>query len=243
MIDLLLEPAKLFIEKGLDAYRKTKEHENLRLTIQDRIRREIRYNQALLTEIVSQSNKDHKHDEQIRLGLIRALRTDAFDDADSGIVPLSLFFEQALFDSIWPTKGFEVKKAKYLDWLAKVQTQYALLERAYHRIRIARYLRRMRQDPRRAELHSLHADRAGAVHVRKRDQVARVRARMPGVVPSGAFRTLPASHPFSARVHADANACQPQHLDSRRIADQCMPAGTERARSGIPVPRHRPRSR
>lgn len=138
MLDLLLEPAKLFIEKGLDAYRKTKEHQNLRLAIQDRIRREIRYNQALLTEIVSQPNNEHKHEEQIRLGLIRALRTDAFDDADSGIVPLGLFFEQTLPDSIWPTKGFEAKKAKYLEWLTRVQTQYALLERAYHRIRIAR---------------------------------------------------------------------------------------------------------
>lgn len=138
MLDLLLEPAKIFVEKGLDFYKKTQEHKNLRVAVQDRIRREVRFNIALLTEFITEKNGVAKHEETIRGGLIKSLRTSAFDDADSGILPLPLFFEDELANEIWPSKGFDINKEKYKEWLKAVKTQYDLLERVYHRIRIAK---------------------------------------------------------------------------------------------------------
>lgn len=137
MLDLLLEPAKMFVEKGIDAYRKTKEHRNLRIAVQDRLRREVRFNVALLNEFSTEKNGAAKHEEAVRKGLIKSLRTNAFDDADCGIVPLALFFEDELKDDIWPSLAFPAKD-KYGKWLGAVNTQYDLLERIYHRIRIAK---------------------------------------------------------------------------------------------------------
>jgi len=105
MFDLLLEPAKLFVEKGLDAYRKTQEHKNLRIAIQDRIRREVRFNVALLSEHINETKDGQaKHENKIRAGLIKSLRTTAFDDADSGVVPLTLFFEDKIDDDVFQKK-------------------------------------------------------------------------------------------------------------------------------------------
>lgn len=138
MFDVLLEPAKIFVEKGLDAYRKTQEHKNLRIAMQDRIRREVRFNVALLNEYINQKKDgEAKHEKEIREGLIKSLRTTAFDDADAGVVPLTLFFEDKIGDDVWPQKGFD-SKDKYKGYLKSVQTQYDLLERIYYRIRIAK---------------------------------------------------------------------------------------------------------
>lgn len=138
MLDLLIEPAKIFFEKGIDAYRKTQEHKNLRVAVQDRIRREVRFNVALLNEFVTEKNGTAKHEDAIRGGLIKSLRTMAFDDADSGIVPMTLFFDEELMTDVWPVRGFEAAQEKYKGWVKSLETQYDLLERTYHRIRIAR---------------------------------------------------------------------------------------------------------
>lgn len=138
MLEFILEPAKIFFEKGIDAYRKTQEHKNLRIAIQDRIRREVRFNIALLTEFSTEKNGTSKHEDVIRQGLIRSLRTSAFDDADSGIVPLTLFFDEELKSDIWPVKAFDNAQGKYMGWVRALETQYDLLERTYYRIRIAR---------------------------------------------------------------------------------------------------------
>lgn len=140
MLDLLLEPAKIFVEKGIEAFRKSQEHKNLRVAIQDRIRREVRFNITLLEEyLTKKTDGTAKHDEDVRASLLKSLRTCAFDDVDSGMLPLKLFFEQGLGDAIWPKGGFKPEdRDQFLKWVSKDKTQYDLLERIYHRLRIAK---------------------------------------------------------------------------------------------------------
>ena len=138
MLDLLLEPTTVFVRNGIKAFRASKEHQNLSIAVQDRIRREVRFNAALLQEIMkfSENGNSVKKDEHICLTLIKALQTEAFDEINKGVLPLSLFFENQLAkEEIFPN-WFE--KNKFFDWMKKIYTQYDLLERVYHRIKLAK---------------------------------------------------------------------------------------------------------
>jgi len=138
MLDLLLEPTRVFVKGGIDVFRKSKEHQNLLIAVQDRIRREIRFNSALLQELgkYDRSKNAFKHDNDLRLALVRSLRTEAFEEVNKGVLPLKLFFESQLSEDIWPKKWQD--RDKYLGWLKNVITQYDLLERIYHRIGLAK---------------------------------------------------------------------------------------------------------
>jgi hypothetical protein len=133
MLEMLMEPTKKFIAGGIDAFRKSKEHQNLLIAVQDQIRREVRFNSALLQEL---KRSTHKDDMEVRIALIKSLRTEAFDNINQGMLPLGLFFEAELVkEDIFPNWG---KQDTYLGWLKYVITQYDLLERVYHRIRLAK---------------------------------------------------------------------------------------------------------
>lgn len=140
MLDLLLKPAKAFVETGIEAFRKSKEHKNLLIAVQDRIRREVRFNITLLNEFLTvKADGTAKHDHTVREALIRSLRSDGFDQIDSGMVPLKLFFEDELTGAIWPKAGFKPADLKlFMTWVGKDKSQYDLLERIYHRIRLTK---------------------------------------------------------------------------------------------------------
>lgn len=135
MLDLLIGPAKDFLQLGIDEFRKRKEYKNLIIAIQDRIRREVRFNIAVLDELLKISDD---HDDGQYEALVRSLRTDGFDQIDSGMLPLKIFFAEEVAESVWPKGGFtegEIKQFK--GRLKSIKTQYNLLERLYHRIRLA----------------------------------------------------------------------------------------------------------
>lgn len=135
MIELLIEPAKTFVSGGIEAFRKSKEHQNLIVAVQDRIRREIRFNLAIFDEI----SEPEKHAEDLKLGLLRSVIISGFDDIDAGLLPLNLFFEEEIQPEIWPRSGFTGQEyLRFRGWLKGVRSQYDLLERVYHRMRIIR---------------------------------------------------------------------------------------------------------
>jgi len=132
MWELLIDPAKSLITSGLEAFMRSAERRNLQLAVRDRILREVRFNKALLSDIID-SPKMHADQER---ALIASLRTAAFDDLDSGLLPLAAFFEGPLNSEAWP---MTFRKAKtYRANLAQVNTLDSLLERVYHRIRIVK---------------------------------------------------------------------------------------------------------
>ncbi len=135
MLELLTGPAKDFLKLGIDEFRKHKEYRNLIIAIQDRIRREVRFNIAVLDEVLK--IKDDHRDGQYE-ALVRSLRTDGFDQIDSGMLPLKIFFGDEVAESVWPKGGFTEGEIKqYKSRLKGIETQYDLLERVYHRIRLA----------------------------------------------------------------------------------------------------------
>jgi hypothetical protein len=135
MWDLLVEPAKTFIKGGLDAFRKSDEFKNLTIAIQDRVRREARFNAAVLEELNKEENGQPKHPENVRVALVKSLRTEAFDDINNGAIPISLFFSLKLDRNKWPHWK---SKEKYLKYTASDVAQVNLLERIYHRINLAK---------------------------------------------------------------------------------------------------------
>ncbi|MBE9561574.1 MAG: hypothetical protein IMF12_01745 [Proteobacteria bacterium] len=135
MLDLLLEPTAIFIKSGISAFRKSKEHHNLLIAVQDRIRREVKFNAAILQEFMKYSN-DSSKDEYLCLTLLKGLQTEAFDEINKGILPLSIFFEKKSLKSDFP--NWQKKDTEqYFKWMDSIETQYDLLERVYHRIKLA----------------------------------------------------------------------------------------------------------
>ncbi|RZI41990.1 hypothetical protein EGT07_15410 [Herbaspirillum sp. HC18] len=135
MWELLVEPAKIFIKAGIDAFRKSDEIKNLTIAIQDRVRREARFNAAVLDELGKEEGGQPKNPEDVRVALVKSLKTVAFDDIDNGAIPISLFFSTKLDRDKWPNWK---NKDQYLKYTASDVTQIDLLERVYHRINLAK---------------------------------------------------------------------------------------------------------
>ncbi|MCK5877324.1 MAG: hypothetical protein KAG43_06800 [Candidatus Marithrix sp.] len=133
MLDLLLEPTALFVKGGIKAFRKSKEHHNLLIAVQDRIRREVKFNSALLQEFMKFASGSSK-DDYLCITLLKALETEAFDDINRGVLPLSIFFEKKSLKSDFPNWQ---ETEQYFKWMKSIETQYDLLERVYHRIKLA----------------------------------------------------------------------------------------------------------
>lgn len=133
MLDMLVGPAKEFLKLGIEKYRKNKEFKNLKIAVQDRVRREVNFNLELLADY--SEAKDEKDTDAAKV-LLQALRTEAFDQLDAGVLPLILFFEEKLEQAIWS----EPENKKFMQRVDKVKTQCDLVQRVYHRIRVSQTL-------------------------------------------------------------------------------------------------------
>ncbi|ALB62188.1 hypothetical protein BN137_853 [Cronobacter condimenti 1330] len=137
MFELLLEPAKLFINAGMDSFKKSKELANLKIAVRQRITREIKLNAAVLDEIIK-NYYDKEGAVAEKNALIMALRTRAFDDLNDGAIPVSLLISGDV--EHWPAAATKDEKDRYLKYLSSIKTPIDLLDRAYYRIHIARIL-------------------------------------------------------------------------------------------------------
>ncbi len=103
MWDLLVNPAKTLIKGGINARRKSEEMKNLTIAVQDRIRREARFNARVLDELSKGENGQAKYTDNVKVALVQSLRTDAFDDINNNsAIPISLFFAASLEKEKWP---------------------------------------------------------------------------------------------------------------------------------------------
>lgn len=134
MIELLIEPFKLFLSKGVDQFLRSNELKNLRLSYIDRLMREIKFNKAILDEIVS--GEDLNKEEKI--ALVACLRTSAFDALNESPLPTRLIISGELQKEEW--RKFSNGKAIFLQRLEKVLTIQELLDRVYYRIHVVKTL-------------------------------------------------------------------------------------------------------
>lgn len=135
MLDLLFEPAKMLIEGGVEKLRRSAELKNLKIAIQDRLLRELAFNLAILDEAIKESRKDGDGSEAACVALVSALRTSAFDAINDGPIPASLLISDGIEKAEWPKyKGTD----QYNIYLQGVSDLVGLVDRAYHRIHIAK---------------------------------------------------------------------------------------------------------
>lgn len=145
MIDLLLEPAKVFIAGGIEQFRKSQELKNLTVAVKDRLRREIQFNTAILDEAIKLRGKGRDGEDEegtpgnddVIVALILSLRTQAFDAVNEGPIPVCLMISGPLDKSRWPSMR---AKEKYDGYLASTTTVEELLDRTYYRIHIVKTL-------------------------------------------------------------------------------------------------------
>lgn len=137
MLDILIEPAKILIEKGVDFYEKTKEHQNITLMVQDKILRELRFNAEVISILIKEENISEK---EIQISLRRTLKTEAFDALEGGSFPLKILFNRKLDDDDWMYISDKEQWSKYKQRIKGIETQSQLLERTYHRLKIQKIL-------------------------------------------------------------------------------------------------------
>ncbi|PID66040.1 MAG: hypothetical protein CR975_04975 [Gammaproteobacteria bacterium] len=135
MIDLFLEPAKILISKGVKQFLSSEEQKNLSIAVTDALKREMRFNIAILKEIAKLDGSD----ENTRCALMASLKTYIFDKANRHPVPLSLLVVQPLDKTQVVWKNTE-EKERFLKYIRKDQMLLALIERAYYRIHIGQTL-------------------------------------------------------------------------------------------------------
>ncbi len=135
MIDLLLEPAKILLSKGVEKFLKSEEQKNLSLAITDALKREMRFNIAILKEVA----KLESDEDDTRSALMASLKTQVFDSANTNPIPLSLLITQPLDKTQihWSDEGNCERFIKYIE---KDTTLLELIERAYYRIYIGKTL-------------------------------------------------------------------------------------------------------
>lgn len=140
MLELFIEPAKSLLRMGIDTFKKSEDMKTLTIVVQDRIQREVKFNLEVVQQIVKKDkNGDLANPEDVRLALVKSLRTRAFDELNNETIPVALFFSCHLDKEKWPrnpkTWG-DVER--YLKHTASDQTQADLLERLYHRMYLAK---------------------------------------------------------------------------------------------------------
>lgn len=135
LLDLFTKPAEIFIKEGIDAFRRSAEAKNLTLAVRDRIRREVRLNNMLLTEVLSEVGDGWKYEEDIRIRMLCKLSTSAFHEVESGSLPLSIFFDSRLHKKTWPQWN---NREKYMEYCNHLEHLHELVERAYQRAMVAK---------------------------------------------------------------------------------------------------------
>lgn len=136
MLELLIGPAKKLLEMGIETFKKSEDMRTLTVVVQDKILRETRFNLEVFQQIVKRDKEGaFINSEEVRLALIKALRTTAFDELNNETIPVSLFFPYPVDKGKWPKDSRTWGKIeKYLEYTESVRTQADLLERLYHRL-------------------------------------------------------------------------------------------------------------
>jgi len=136
MLELLLGPANLFLKRGIESFSKSKDFKNLKAAMHDRVRRECKYNRAILDELKKDDDEDQTLPQEAKIALINSIKTEAFDDINSGVIPLCVFFPDEIDKGKWPAWGN--KTEKYMVYTSSIKSQSDIVERLYHRIAIAK---------------------------------------------------------------------------------------------------------
>ena len=140
MLDLFIEPAKSLLRMGIDTFKTSEDMKTLTIVVQDRVQREVKFNLEVVQQIVKKDkNGELANPEDVRLALVKSLRTRAFDELNNETIPVSLFFACPLEREKWPknpkTWG-DVER--YMKHTAADETLADLLERLYHRMYLAK---------------------------------------------------------------------------------------------------------
>lgn len=138
MLGMIAEMAKELLSAGWEELRERKQFKRLQAAVHDRIRREIRFNLAMVDEAIKIKSDS---EGQKRVALICSMSSKGFDEISSGGIPLTLLFGPDGLDArVWPeanNKPFtaaEIKK--YKTRIRSINTRHGLVERLYHRITV-----------------------------------------------------------------------------------------------------------
>lgn len=137
MLDLLFEPARMFIEGGIEKFRHSRELKNLTIAVHDRLRREIQFNLAILDEAFKEDDAGPVNGDETVSALVQSLKTAAFDSINDGPIPVGLLIAGEIDRNDWPKSK---KRDTYDEYLKNIHTVVELLDRAYYRLHIAKTL-------------------------------------------------------------------------------------------------------
>jgi hypothetical protein len=136
MFGFLDKMAEIFLNTGIDQLIKNKEFNRLREAINEKIEREIRFNQELLKEIVRRKTPDNL---ALVSRMTEALQTTAFDSIIESSIPLGAIFDNKdICEDAWKDfwDNYPYPSLNFFNWAKGISNETLLIERIYHRIKI-----------------------------------------------------------------------------------------------------------
>ena len=130
MIDLVIGPVtEWLVKKGAEKIQSSAKFQHSRQAIREAVFREIRFNQALIAEVL-----DGKAEDSAALAKCIAEEMDfsAFSKLEDSFVPIRLFF-----DGTCPDVG-DKADGSYREWSSQLKSEAEWVERIYLRSRILR---------------------------------------------------------------------------------------------------------
>jgi len=132
MIDLVIGPVtEWLVKKGAEKIQTSAEFQHARQAIREAISREIRFNQALITEVLDCKAEDKDQDAFAKC-IAEEMEFSAFSKLEDSFVPIRLFF-----DGSCPDVGEKVD-GSYREWSSQLKSEAEWVERIYLRTRILR---------------------------------------------------------------------------------------------------------
>lgn len=134
MWELLIDPIKTFLKGGIGAFTRSKEFGHIALAVRDRVRRECKFNGAVLDDLLGSRGKKRYTDDDALI-LIATLKTDAYQKLDEGVIPVALYFDTPLQKELWPE--YLRNQNRYMDYVKGINSLPELFDRTYYRILLA----------------------------------------------------------------------------------------------------------
>ena len=130
MVDLFIAPiTEWLVKKGMEKIQSSAEFQHARQAIREAVCREIRFNHALIAEVLDSNPED-------RVALARCMAEEmdfsAFSKLENSFVPIRLFFDRGR------PEANETGDRRFSEWSSQLKSEAEWVERIYLRTRILR---------------------------------------------------------------------------------------------------------
>lgn len=125
------------IKLGIEQFDKISNNLELNKALKQRLVREIKFNIEILNKIIEKTKI--KNQEKIK-NLILLLQTDFYDYLNDSLINIDKIIKSKAIDISQQINNYTIRNKNFLSWSKELHSNHDILERVYHRLKIAKSL-------------------------------------------------------------------------------------------------------